>query len=133
MNLRHYLLVMSLGTALCWLAWFFVIYSFDPGLAAWWVFIFFYASLFLALVGTISVIGFLIKQRLIKQDDVVFRHVRRTFRQSLILAGLIIIVLLLRQAAVLRWWNAPFLLGLWLVLEGIVFTNRKYRNPDYYA
>lgn len=118
---------------MCWLAWFFVIYSFDPGLAAWWVFIFFYASLFLALVGTISVIGFLIKQRLIKQDDVVFRHVRRTFRQSLILAGLIIIVLLLRQAAVLRWWNAPFLLGLWLVLEGIVFTNRKYRNPDYYA
>jgi hypothetical protein len=82
MSLRYYLILMSIGALICWLAWFFVLGSIDPTQAGFFGFLFFYASLFLALTGTFSVIGFLIKKIVLKNDQVIFHHVRSTFRQG---------------------------------------------------
>ncbi len=131
MNLRRYLTIMSLGTILCWIAWTSVIYSFDPFASGIIGISFFYTSLFLALLGTVSVVGFFIRWLLIKQDDIVFRHVRRTFRQAIIAASLTILTLLLLHAGLLRWWNSLLLILLGFLLEAVFFTNRKYRNVDY--
>ncbi len=128
--MRQYLILMSIGAAICWGAWFFVINSIDPKQAGVAGFIFFYASLFLSLTGTVSVIGFLIRRRMIRLDEAVFHHVKRTFRQGILISLMIIFGLLLLQARLLTWWNGTLLLLLFFVMEGILFTKRKYNNKD---
>jgi len=131
MTLRQYLILMSIGTISCWVAWFFVITSLDPNKAGMIGFLFFYISLFLALVGTFSVIGFMVRRKILKDDELVFRHVKKTFRQGILFASLILIVLFLLQMQILTWWVAILLAVLYAILEGIIFTNRKYNNNDY--
>ena len=131
MTLKQYLLLMSFTTALCWVVWFFIILNIDPNQAGVGIFLFFYLSLLSALIGTFSVIGFLIKRFLIKNDDLVFRHVKKTFRQSIIISVLIAFSLFLLQKNLLTWWNEIMLILLAGTLEGIVFTNRRFRNQDY--
>ncbi|MEK7131305.1 MAG: hypothetical protein AAB797_01035 [Patescibacteria group bacterium] len=128
MTLRQYLVLMSVGAAICWLAWFFVLGSVDPSQAGFFGFLFFYSSLFLALAGTFSVIGFLIKKIVLKNDQIVFHHVRSTFRQSLLVATVIILGLILLQIKLLAWWNGILLILLFAAIEGVIFTNRKYNN-----
>lgn len=113
---------------MCWLAWFFVLGSVEPEQAGFFGFLFFYASLFLALAGTFSVIGFLIKKIILKDDQIVFHHVKSTFRQGMLVAGIIIASLLLLQFKLLTWWNGILLVLLFALIEGIIFTNRKYSN-----
>lgn len=131
MTLRQYLILMTIGTCLCWIAWFFVILYSSPTEGNLLGLVFFYLSLFLAVVGTFSVIGFLIRRRMIKNDEIVFRHVRHTFRQSIIVALVIVIALILLSINYLTWWTGLLLALLFLFVEGILFTNRKYSNGDY--
>ena len=128
MTLRLYLILMSVGALMCWLAWFFVLGSVEPEQAGFFGFLFFYASLFLALAGTFSVIGFLIKKIILKNDQIVFHHVKSTFRQGMLVAGIIILGLILLQIKLLTWWNGILLVLLFAAVEGIIFTNRKYNN-----
>lgn len=132
MSLRHYLILMSIATLLCWVAWFYVLNYTAPGGGFLAVF-FFYCSLFLAVVGSFSVLGFLIRRLVVKNDEVVFRHVRRTFRQSVLLAVLIIFALLLLSARLLTWWNGIILVIFFLFLESVIFASRKFRNDDRYG
>ncbi len=131
MSLRQYLILMSIGALICWLAWFFVLSSTDPAEAGFFGFLFFYTSLFLALAGTFSVIGFLIKKIILKDDQVVFHHVKSTFRQGMLLAGILISGLILLQADLLAWWSATLLVLLFVAIEGIIFTSRKYNNRGF--
>jgi hypothetical protein len=82
----------------------------------------------LALTGTFSVIGFLIKKIILKDDQIVFHHVKSTFRQGMLIAGVIILGLILLQIKLLTWWNGILLILLFAAIEGIIFTNRKYNN-----
>ncbi len=131
MTLRFYLILMSIGALICWLAWFFVLGSIDPKQAGFFGFLFFYSSLFLALSGTFSVIGFLIKKIILKDDQIVFHHVKNTFRQGVLVALIIISGLILLQTDLLTWWNAILLVLLFFAIEGIIFTNIKYNNKNF--
>ena len=131
MSLRFYLILMSFGALICWLAWFFVLNSIDPVQAGFFGFLFFYSSLFLALTGTFSVIGFLIKKIVLQNDEIIFHHVKSTFRQGMLIATIIVAGLILLQTKLLAWWSAILLLSFFIVIEGIIFTNRKYNNRDY--
>ena len=112
------------------MAWFFVVNNIDPMQAGVVGFLFFYISLFLSLTGTVSVIGFLIRKRMIKLETAIFHHVKHTFRQAILIAFVIILALFLLQVKLLTWWNSVILLILLFVAEGIIFTNRKYNNKD---
>lgn len=131
MSLRFYLALMSIGTLLCWVAWFFVVMNIGPDEAGFMGMAFFYTSLFMALVGTVSVLGFIIRQKMVKNEDVVLRHVSHTFRQSVFVALLVISTLYLKAHDLLAWWNLVLLVVLFIVLEGVVFTKRKFNNVDY--
>ncbi len=122
---------MSLGTCFCWVAWAFVILNIAPADAGTTGMLFFYSSLFLAIVGTFSVLGFVIRQKLIKNEDAVMRHARHTFRQSIFIGLLAVITLYLLASDLFAWWNFVLLVLLFLALEGIVFTKRKFNNVDY--
>ncbi len=130
MTLRQYLILMSIGAFICWLAWFFVVSSIDPTQTSLFGFLFFYLSLFLALTGTVSVMGFLVKKIILKEDRVVFHHVKSTFRQGMLTAMVIISGLILLQIKLLAWWSAILLVLFFTAVEGVIFTSRKYSNRD---
>lgn len=131
MSLRQYLMTMTVATILSWCVWVLIIFYFDPDTAGLIGFLFFYISLFLSIVGTVSIIGFIIKMKLIRNDELIFRHIKRTFKQGFILSSFVIITLILLQKNLLTWWNFILLVMLYLFIEGIIFTNRKYQNREY--
>jgi len=128
MSLRTYLLLMAIGTALCWVVWFLVLGNVNPNQAGVVGFILFYVSLFLSLTGTISVIGFLIRKRIDKNDTVVFHHVKHTFRQGLLISALILSTLLLSQFKMLNLLTGILVVILFLIIESIFFASRKHKN-----
>ena len=133
MTLRQYLLLMSLGTFICWGIVAFIIFTLDPAQAGTLGLIFFYASLFLALLGTFSVIVFLLRRLIVQDNEIIFRHVKNTFRQGVLFSALAVLALLLLQWRLLHWWNGILLIILFVILEVIIFSQRRYQNKDYYV
>lgn len=122
---------MATGTFICWIAWLFILFNTDPQDAGLLIFLFFYSSLFLGIVGLFSVIGFLIKSKRSFQEDAVFRQVKKTFIQGILLGAFVDLILILRQFGLLFWWNAIFLVILYVLIEGVILSNRKYHNSEY--
>ena len=122
---------MSVATLLCCVAWLFVLFSVDPTESSLPGFLFFYTSLWLTIVGSFSVLGFLVRRAIIHDDEVVFRHVKQTFRQSVIVASITILTLLFLAHQLLTWWNVILLILVGLFIEGIIFSSRRYRNAPY--
>lgn len=125
------MIIMSIASAVCWAVWTAVIFFYDPQTAGTVGFTLFYASLFLAVLGTFSVIGFIIRAKIIKNEEVVFRYVKKTFRQGFIFSCFITLTLLLLQIRLLTWWNFFLLVVFYIFLEAIIFTQRKYQNRNY--
>jgi len=125
MTLRQYLLLMTAGTALSWVAVWLVVANVDPHKAPLVVFGIFYASLFLSLTGTFSVIGFLLRIALLKQQLVVSRHVAISFRQSLLLSALFTISLFLKSKDLLTWWSVPLIIVGLTALEFFMISSRR--------
>lgn len=131
MTLRQYLLLMTIGTLLCWGGWGVTLASVNPTDATTVEFGFFYVSLFLALVGTGSIVGLGLRRLFLKDDELIFRHVKNAFRQSVLIALTILILLMLLAGRLLTWWNAPLLILLAVCVETLKFTQRKFRNTLY--
>ena len=131
MTLKQYLLIMAAATTVTWLIWLTVILYFDPATAGAMGFTFFYASLFLSVLGTFTLASFFIQTRIIKNEEAIFRHIKKNFRQGFIFSAFCIIVLLLAQFKLLTWWNFALLVILYAFTEGLIFTNRKYQNQEY--
>lgn len=111
---------MSIGTILCWIAWSVVVYATNPMDGGWLVFFFFYASLGLALLGALAVIGFLLRLAITKDGAVLFRYVKHTFRQGLLFACVSIVLLMLLAHQLLFWWNALLLLAMCFVIDTLL-------------
>lgn len=116
MTLRQYLVIMSVATILCWIAWGIVLINVDPNQAPAIGFAFFYLSLFLAFVGTFSIIFFIWHHFFSKKDYPMFRYVQKSFRQAIFAAGLLVFILFLRGAGLIRLWNLLPLIGFFIIL-----------------
>ncbi len=125
MNLRQYLTIMSIGTALCWAAWIFVIFNVDPFAAGNLSFLFFYISLFLALLGTFSVFIFMLYRVFSRADLPMFRYVERSFRESFIFSTIFVFLLFLKGLDLLNIWNFAFFIILLIFLFSFSFSTRK--------
>ncbi|OGF33756.1 hypothetical protein A2316_03330 [Candidatus Falkowbacteria bacterium RIFOXYB2_FULL_38_15] len=126
MTLKQYLFLMSFGAILCWVLWFLVLFFVDPGEAGIFDFIFFYLSLFLASVGSLSVLGLALRMKFSK-DEVVFRAVTISFRQAAMLSFLVIGSLLLQSKNLLNWWNIIFLVLAVVIFEFFFITYGRGR------
>lgn len=131
MTLRQYLLIMAVATLICWLIWVLVLFIYDPYAAGLVGFALFYTSLFLSILGTYSIIGFVVRIKILKNDEIVFRHIKHTFRQGMFFASFIIITMILAQNKILTWWNFSLLLVFFVFVEGLLFASRKHQNHDY--
>lgn len=122
---------MCVASIIAWAMFVLVIFSFDPAVAGLTGFFLFYISIFLSIFGSFSVVGILIKYKIMKNDEVVFRQVKRTFRQAFVFALFIVVILFLAQYEFLNWWIFSILLTLYVFVEGLFFTNRKHLNREY--
>ena len=101
MSLQRYLIILGLATLLCWVALFAVVFLINPSSAGWLGFIFFYLSLGFALIGTFSLVGYLV--RMLKSDDEMpHKIVSIASRQSLLFSCLIILALVLQSKRFLK-------------------------------
>lgn len=123
MTLRKYLTLVISLTLICWLIFLLVIFLIDPEQLGILGFFLFYFSLFLALGGTLSIIGFLIRARLFQ--DLIFYQVKIAFRQGFILSGLIVFLLVLKGLNLLYWWNAIILILFLISLEIFLILRKK--------
>lgn len=124
MTLKQYLILMSITAVFCWAIWVSVLYLIDPGVAGILGFVFFYLSLFLALAGTLSVLGLILRMKFGK-EEAVFKTVNTSFRQAMMLSFLIIGSLFLKSKNLLTWWNIVFLILALTVIEFFFISYKK--------
>ena len=124
MTLRGYLIIMTLATLVCWSAWAYILWIINPEVTNWIGFLLFYLSLFLALTGTATLIGFVIRFMALKQE-LAFRSVKEAFRQSFLFSALIIVSLFLVTKDLFTWLNLFFLIIGLSVLEFFLISYKK--------
>jgi len=126
MTLKKYLNLMTILTVICWVAWVLTLILINPQQSDLIGFVLFYFSLFLALLGTVSILGFLIRVWLKKKP--IFKQVEVAFRQGIWLGLLVSVIFMLKGLDLLRWWNALFLILFLIFLElFFLLSNRRYR------
>ena len=126
MTLRQYLILMTISAIFCWVIWAFVLYLIDPTGAGFLGFVFFYLSLFLSLVGTLAVLGLLLRMKF-GNEELVFKTVTTSFRQAILLGLLTIGGLILKSQRILTWWNIIFLVLALVVMEFFFMSYGKKR------
>jgi len=126
MTLRQYLILMTISAVFCWIIWGFVLYFVDPTVAGIMGFVFFYFSLFLSLVGTLAVLGLLLRMKF-GNEELVFKTVTTSFRQGILLGLLTIGGLILKSQKLLTWWNIIFLVLDLIVMEFFFMSYSKKR------
>lgn len=105
MGYRTLLAWLTVGTAAAWLVFWYVVNSLDPEQAGVTGFVAFYLSLFIALTGTLSVMGIVFRVQLRRRHETAFREVRIAFRHGILLGAFGVISLALSAAGWLAWWN----------------------------
>jgi Ca2+/Na+ antiporter len=96
---------MSIATLIAWGGWVFVVFTINPEEAGALSLILFYVTLFMAMLGTLAVIGIVYRIRLLKRDQLMIREVRITFRHAIMLSLALICSLFLSAQGLLTWWN----------------------------
>lgn len=125
MSLRAFLIFMSIVTAACWAAWAIVVAKIDPGTSGFIGHVAFYASLFLALVGTFGLLGLGVRMTF-KKNIIAFRHMSPSIRQAFLFSLLLVSALLLQGQRLLTWYAIVFLI-LGLTILEFFFSARENR------
>jgi len=107
---------MGIFTVISWLSLIFVLWTVNPESTNTVGFILFYVSLFISLLGTSAIMGFVIRFVAMKKE-LAFTLVRNAFRQSFLFAALVVICLFLMTKDLLTWLNLSFLVIGLSVLE----------------
>lgn len=115
---------MSIATAICWSAFAYVIFTVNPVITNWIGFTLFYTSLFLAIIGTAAILGFVIRFVALKKE-LAFRLVNEAFRQSFLFAILLIASLMLLSQELFTWLNLFFLIIGLSVLEFFMLSYKS--------
>ncbi len=125
MNLKEYLFSIGLGSILCFTICILVVLNFDPNINATLPLTFFYLSLFLGILGGFSFVVILVKKIKYKEDEIIFRQIKKVFRQALVFSCLIIGILFLAREDLLNWLTFLLILFFYLIFEGIIFTRKE--------
>ena len=125
MTLKRYFTLMIICTLINWAIWVLVIFFVNPEKIGLIGSILFYLSLFLSLLGTSSLLFFILGVRLKKRP--IFVEISWSFRRAFLFSLFVVVILLLKEQGVLYWWTA-ILLALFLIMLEIFFSSvsRKY-------
>ncbi len=124
MTLKNYILAMSVLTAICWGVFIFIAGTINPFSTNWLGLFLFYISLGVALIGTSSILGLVVRFFFAK-DEAVFNSVKNSFRQSFLLSLFIISLLILKAANYFSWLNLILLIIIFTILEIFLSSKKK--------
>lgn len=100
----------------------FVITTIEPKTNGVFAEIFFFSSLLLVATGVMTILGIL--GRLRTATGLVANAVTPAFRQGLLIAIAVCVILFLQRMRILQWWNL-LLLGTILVLIDLAFSSKR--------
>lgn len=131
MTFRQYSIVMSLASLVAWVGWLLVVFLVDPASTGLVGLLLFYVSFSSALVGTLALIGLLVRA-IFHRQAVLSKEVSGAFRQGLMITALLIGSLFLQHLHLLTWWNSTLLVIIFGLIELFLITRRpRYRTlPD---
>lgn len=127
MTFRDYVIVMAVASSAAWLGWFVVLYSVDPVNTGMYGYVFFYLTLSVALMGTISLIGVGLR-KVFKPDEIVSRHVGHAFRQSILFTALVIAALFLLPQGLFRWWTMGLVMLTVACIELALISSHRQKR-----
>jgi hypothetical protein len=113
---QTYLIGIAFTAFLGWASWVMVIYKLSPFSQPGLALSLFYASLFLALAGTFSLIFYGLRSWTNKKE-IYNVHLNTSLRQGILLSAMIIIGLGFQRLRVLTWWDGLLLLAIVLLIE----------------
>jgi len=105
--------------------WLLILFSIDPDVSGPMGHSAFFITLLFALAGTFSLIGLLIRMRLVR-DALLFRQTGTAFRQGLFFSLFFVGSLLLETSGFLKWWNLIAYLLLLACFE-LFFLSREQK------
>jgi hypothetical protein len=129
MSFKWYAILMGLGTALAWIGWIITLETINPEQAGILGIVFFFTTLFLALVGTITLLGLIYRIGLRKRTDLLVKEVRVAFRHALLLSSVVVLTLIFSANDWLRWHTLVAFLLVVVALEYVflVFIDAQRR------
>lgn len=115
MSFGGFFALMALATSAAWGSWIFVLLQIDPLEAGFTGFALFYLTLWISLMGTITLFGALYRIW-IRKREFLLREVRTSFRHGVLLSALAVGFLLLSSRNWLQWWSVlPIVLVLGII------------------
>lgn len=117
MTFRQYLVVMLIGTAVSWTAFWMILTLIDPENAGLTGLSFFYLSLAVATSGTLALIGLVIRAYVVRTTEVLSKQVVHAFREAILLSCMLVVALFLQRQALLTVLNTILLIGVVILLE----------------
>ena len=127
MGLKIFKILVLLGTVIVWVNISLIIFYFDPEQISLIGLSIFYASLFLALSGTIFLTSDFLKSKIFRKQ-LLMNRVRVSVRHAGLFSVLIIGWAILKSQNLLQWWNLVLLLMILAVLEFFfcLFSNLSH-------
>ncbi|HBW73920.1 MAG: hypothetical protein UX10_C0024G0003 [Candidatus Magasanikbacteria bacterium GW2011_GWA2_45_39] len=125
MTLKQYFIALGIGVFLALLSLIVIIFNVNPQNNPVWGPILFYVSFFFMVCGLYAIGGFLWRVHVLKQTDIVFRQIKKTFRQGCLFGGVAVLALILQHFNLLRWWSIFLLVLFSLWVESIFFKKEK--------
>lgn len=129
MSVRGYTLLLAITTLLSWIAFGVIVMTINPQEAGAIGIGLFYISISLALIGTLSLAGFLIRNVFLKKEDV-FNRISMAFRQAVFFTLLVNGFLFLQSMRLLTWYNTAFLIIALAIAEFVAISGAKNEPAD---
>lgn len=126
MTLRQLLIIISIGTTLCWATWLMVVINIDPTTSGTFGFLLFYTCLFCALLGSFFLATFLWR-KLFNKNSIEYQIVGTSFRQSFSFGILVILMLVLKSHDLLTWWNMLMVIAGLTLIEFFFLSFKRGR------
>jgi hypothetical protein len=128
MTLRMYLIFMSLSSFLSIGSWVYVLFSFSPEDSGFIGFLLFYVTLLMSMVGVLTILGLLLRMYGLKEQGVVSREVKISFRHAVLLSILATSSLIFSSQGVFHWWVLIVLILITAVIEYVFLTLQESRR-----
>ena len=111
-----YLLSIFIATVFGWASWGVVVKKLSPFTSPQLALSLFYASLFVALTGTLTLVFYYLRAWLNK-GEIYNAHLNISLRQGMLLSAMISIAIGFQRLKVLTWWDGLLLLAIVLLIE----------------
>ncbi len=118
MNLKKYLIAMTILSLFSWAIFVFLINTINPETSDYLNFFIFYYSFFLALSSTIIILSFLFKKNLSLKSS------KKSFRQSLLISLFISSILFMLAESLFSWLNIGLLIIILSIIEYSLINDK---------